>query len=1332
MKFKNSVKKVVSLCLATALAVGMCANVGIAAAKHTDTQREGNQNYYSNQGSLTDNAFVQLPMGAVKAKQWLEQQMLLQKNGLLGNIQDNYPAYTEDSAWRGGDGDSWEKGPYYFRGLTSVAYVLDDPELKDMAMEWINFCIDEQRDNGFFGPLKDGDGSSDNWDWWPRMVAIQTIRDYYEATELAGDPDERVMPFFEKYFRYQAERMKTKPLSDYWAEARGGDNIEVVLWYYNRVYDPTHPEASDWLIDLCNLIDESTFDWSTIFNETTVREHVVNTTQALKTPAVLYQITGDEYDKNAIREGIFNMSIDHGRVDNLANSDESPRENYPYRGAELCSIAESILSESIAMRVLGEGWIGDDLEKIAYNSLPSGYSADFTGHNYYQAQNQAMLTHGFHDFSNDYGDACCFGAPSGYECCFPNGHMAWAKFVQNMWMATADDGLAIVSYGPNRVTAQVADGKTAIFDQVTDYPFRDTIALNYQGETAEFPLMLRIPEWCANPTVKVNGQEVAVDHVENGYFTLDRTFSKGDQVQLVLPMELEAKTWFNGSVSIERGPLFFSVKVEEDWRETEDRDITGWKPEVVEPFTFKEVYPASRWNYGLVLDLEHLEDSIQVELSDSIAVQPFHLNTAPITLKVTGQVIPEWQLMGNVVPEPPYSPIAPNEALQETIELVPYGCTKIHISQIPVVGQAKDTCMWDAADATLKEMDGKQVLEFDNVMVPNAEDYTLKVLYSGAGQVPMNLNSKYQTTLDLEQGGVYQLDHLKTLNRDGFKFDYGQYNNIRFEVVDGVTIQGIEIVPVGTFEGPEVVSTSATATSVTLQTNIARADGFYSVSYGTEPGVYTMKSDGFCVEDAVLTGLQPDTTYYFQVSMLHNGATVTSQEVAVTTQAAEAGQTIPEVNGAFYDDFSNPDNSSAAWTVLGDQVVTYEDGKMKVGASGNVKAVRGDESWTDYVVEGTFNASTVGDWNNCGVMFRVTDATGNAADDYQGYYVGVGKSGSTPAIVVGYANGGWNSLDAIPIDFQVDTDYTLKVVVYGGSFAVYLNGEYQKTYAASLFSQGQVGVRSWMYPFTCDDFSVRKLTEEDIAIFDDVAVQPQKLEVSEVTYSGFEAAQIKFKKFPDADTYKIQYGTESGDYTHEYVNLKANSYEKTIQFDKTGVSGLENDKTYYIRLVALNGNTVVACSDEVTVVPGFVSNVDAYRVQLEEQLSSAVQVEEPSHKLTDAIAYANQVLDMAQPNMMDYNLAKACLQVGMNYVEQVDPTPEPTPTVQPTAEPTVEPTAQPTSQPSAQPTVQPTDKPDVPQTGDSSNLTIWFVVMLGGVAASVGLMLFDKRRHHAN
>ncbi len=1087
---KGWVKRTISILLCTAMLTGPVT----AVAQGGETAGAGNQNYFTNRGELNETAFVSLPMGAVTAKDWLLQQLYYQKVGLTGNIQDNYDIYGPNNGWRGGNGDNWEKGPYFLRGLVSLAWTLDDADLKSQAMEWLDFILESGQSTGYFGPKAHGDGTGTGWDWWPHMVVIQTLRDYYEATEWEGNPDSRVLPLLENYFRFQLQQLSTHKLNS-WAASRGGDNIEVVLWYYNRVYDPQNPEDSLWLIDLAKLLESQTRSqnsgktWTDIFTNTTSREHVVNTTQAMKTPAVIWQFTGLEEDRNALREGLRNMGIDHGRIDNLANSDEGARDNYPYRGSETCSVVESLLSNEIALEILGEGWIGDEIESLAYNNLPACYTSDFTGHVYFQAQNQVMGTHGWHEFDSDHGDDLAFGAPCGFECCFPNMHMGWPKFVSSMYMATTDGGLAVIAYGPNEVEALVADGQTARFTQDTDYPFKDTVTLTYSGDTAAFPLRLRVPSWCDNPTFRVNSQAVTGD-IADGFFTLSRTWKAGDTVTVQFPMEVRVSDWYNDSVAVQYGALTLSLKVEEDWRPITDLSARTDKRQPAQGYENREVYPASDWNFGLVYDPDDLASSFTVEVADEIPLQPFSLSTNPLTVKAVGQSIPQWQLKGNVVPEPPYSPVAPDTSLQREIELVPYGATRLRITQMPTVGETPaDLCtVRTAAHAKVYTQDGKQVTEFDNVNVRQADNYTLEVSYVGTGDVTVNINSKYSRMYSLN-GEPLVLEDLINLvptasptSTNWFRFGYGKYNNIRFIGTGDVEITQIRVVPVKPFTAPVIRSVTADddVSSITVNTNIPRAAGFYSLEYGTESGVYTYTASNFYGTTATLTGLTGSDVYYLRVSMLCNGTIVTSKEVKVT--AGTAGET-PD----FADDFSNPAGSREQWTVMDPNgAVSFAQGSMSVGASNNVKVITGEQGWTDYTVvthiKGTGNAAN----RNFGVMVRTTGAK-DGADGYNGYYVGIRCSGG---LVVGWADGGWHEAATVSgFTFESGRLYELKVVVAGERLVAYVDGV--KLYdgqmdemkngnkTAPVYQSGGAGLRSWNQPFTAEDFLVRELNEEE-------------------------------------------------------------------------------------------------------------------------------------------------------------------------------------------------------------------------------------------------------------
>lgn len=92
------------------------------------------QDYIANRAPLTESRFMELPIGAVKADGWLRQQLVLQKEGLTGHLDELYRNVVGPrNAWLGGDGDAWERGPYWIDGLLPLAYLLDDKDLKDKA-----------------------------------------------------------------------------------------------------------------------------------------------------------------------------------------------------------------------------------------------------------------------------------------------------------------------------------------------------------------------------------------------------------------------------------------------------------------------------------------------------------------------------------------------------------------------------------------------------------------------------------------------------------------------------------------------------------------------------------------------------------------------------------------------------------------------------------------------------------------------------------------------------------------------------------------------------------------------------------------------------------------------------------------------------------------------------------------------------------------------------------------------------------------------------------------------------------------------------------------------
>ncbi|MCA9258469.1 MAG: glycoside hydrolase family 127 protein [Planctomycetales bacterium] len=660
-----------------------------------------------NREPLAAKPYAELPLGAVQPRGWLQDELQRMAHGMTGRLDEWYPEVCGPrNAWLGGDGDTWERGPYWIDGLYPLARLLKDEHLEAKAMQWVNACIDRQRADGYFGPVEIADKDrtqappagaqiEEPDDWWPRMVMLKVLQQHIQAT---GDP--RAVDCLRKYFRYQLRTLPTAPLHDprnpasgsWWAAQRGGDNLHVVLWFYNLT-------GEKWLLDLADIIHEQTVpvtEWFLPGPENRVRHiadasrdalHCVNLAQMMKTPTVRWQQDRDARRLLATEAAFADIREFHGQPHGLYGGDEPMHGRVTTRGSELCSAVEMMYSLETMLEITGSVLHADRLERVAFNVLPTQCTDDYRARQYFQQANQVQITAGDHNFFNDEGERLVYGLLNGYPCCTCNLHQGWPKFAQHLWYASADGGLAALAYAPSSVTWSFAGGRTVTLTQGGGYPFREQVVIEVEtdGDVA-FPLHLRIPAWCRKPQLSVNGEHVDAALEPGAVTLLRRTWRDGDRVVLSLPMPLQTSEWRHHSVAVERGPLVFALDVPSELHEVERPRPEG-VPDDAMHRGYLEYVPKGPWNFGLPQEVaQQIADHTQAVVADEIPLNPWNSQSAPVSLEVTGVSLPDWRVSFNSAADLPLSPIeASSQAQVRSLRLIPYGATTLRVSAFPTV-----------------------------------------------------------------------------------------------------------------------------------------------------------------------------------------------------------------------------------------------------------------------------------------------------------------------------------------------------------------------------------------------------------------------------------------------------------------------------------------------------------------------------------------------------------------------------------------------------------------------------------------------------------------------
>lgn len=528
-----------------------------------------------------------------------------QKTGRIRNFEKVKRASVAGSKSEKHEGIYYDDSDVY-KALEAIAYSLKnrpDAELEKKADEWINKIADAQQPDGYLNTYYTLTGLDKRWTDMEKHEdycaghLIEAAVAYYHTTGKRKllDVATRFADHIDVTFR-QADR--------HWVS--GHQEIELALMkLYHQTQNDRYLKLADWFLDQRGHNFGKGVIWdqwknpaycqdaTPVKDQKEITGHAVRAMYLYTGAADVAATTRDVGYMNAMKtvwEDVVyrNMYITGGIGSSGRNEGFSTDYDLPNESAycETCASVGMVFWNQRMNLLTGEAKYVDVLERSLYNGALDGLS--LTGDRFFYGN--PLASNGNNSRSEWFGTACC---PSNIARLVASlGDYIYGKDEAGIWV-----NLYVGS------TTSLKLGKTTVPVQMeTNYPWDGNVKITMNPDKrTPYALRMRIPGWVSNVavpgdlyrfaegnkatfTIQVNGKP-AQYREENGYAVIDRTWQKGDVVDLNLPMEVKrvlAKQDIkvnNDRVALQRGPLVYCV-------EGVDNNGQAWNMLVPESTTF--------------------------------------------------------------------------------------------------------------------------------------------------------------------------------------------------------------------------------------------------------------------------------------------------------------------------------------------------------------------------------------------------------------------------------------------------------------------------------------------------------------------------------------------------------------------------------------------------------------------------------------------------------------------------------------------------------------------------------------------------------------------------
>ena len=530
--------------------------------------------------------------------------------------------------------------------------------------KYVDAIVDRQQADGWICPCEKD--ARAGYDAWAVLLIGKVLALHVEFTQDEKSEDALYRTMRNLYDLLQRGEIR---LFD-WGKFRWYEGFVPLIHLYQR-----RPE--NWMLNLARMLRDQGADyesltelWRRPMNKWTFETHIVNLCMMLKYEAVCCELLGESYSGKAERL-LAILEKYNGTAAGTISGDECLSGLANNQGTELCAVVELMYAYEWLYAVTGDSKWADRLEKAAFNALPATFTDDMWAHQYDQQVNQiaCIAFPGKSFFRTNDSEAHLFGLEPHYGCCTANFSQGWPKLALNVLQKT-DRGAVIAHLLPLSVTAQLGGQDVSIRIE-SDYPFRMHARIIITAENAAgFELLIRIPAWAKD--VRINGRRV---RITGGHIRLDRTWQGETVLDLSFRADVRMARRPGDLRAIEYGALLFALPIETQYRM---KEYTRNGVERKFPYCDYELIPQSSWNYGFA------SKPLRV-VEQPVSEIPFSSTEPPLVIEADMAHIP-WDYADGYDSVAAAMPagrkaIAPSERKL----LIPYGCAKLRMTEMPMV-----------------------------------------------------------------------------------------------------------------------------------------------------------------------------------------------------------------------------------------------------------------------------------------------------------------------------------------------------------------------------------------------------------------------------------------------------------------------------------------------------------------------------------------------------------------------------------------------------------------------------------------------------------------------